>query len=222
MKINEHEVGTEVKFVPRVGDAFCYASYILPSMHKDNVGYILVEPVKVAEGKYANFNGLSCVIEVCPKGTGQVYRYNITRMGYIRWKAKDYFAVFSDDDVDFYNRRSQFRLPTLMQAQLQLGRHTRVYDCYLRDVSYNGFALTLHRSETFKCELGTAASVSFIDKDTGERHKVVGKVVRCEEKESNPEYVSLGVYMDVAPKPWVLFVSKLQRIELQRLRGSDK
>ena len=99
MEIHEHREGVTVRIVPRVGDSFCFESHILKPISKLSEGYILVEPMKNAEGKYLNFDGLPCVLEVEAEDSECVYRYKIRKMGYFQWKSKVYFVVYSDDDV---------------------------------------------------------------------------------------------------------------------------
>lgn len=221
MKIHEHEPGAVVRIVPRIGDAFCFESYILPPIQKDAEGYILIEPMENENGKYLRFNGLPCVLEIEAKDSECVYRYEISKMGYIRWKCKDYFVVYSDSDVGIYNRRSQYRVPFTTKGQLQVGRHTRVYNCYLHDVSINGLSVSVRGNKDFKCDIGSTVSV-FFNKDTEHvGYKVDGVTVRSERKGDNMDFTSLGIYVENPTRSWTGFVSRLQREELQR-RSSER
>lgn len=217
MKIHEQVAGTVAKIVPRVGDAFCYETIVLSPLSKEQDGYALLKPIKNKDGKYCDFSTLPCVLEFDSKDSGCVYRYKIDKMGYARLKGNDYFVVFSSEDVDIYNRRSQYRLPYLKEAEIQIGTHTKVRDCWIHDVSINGLSLSIDGDKDFTCDLNSTVYISFkrgVDGDI--IYKVEGKVVRCEKRESDESYTTIGVYIDNPSKTWVGFVSRIQREELQR------
>lgn len=218
MEIHEHREGVTVRIVPRVGDSFCFESHILKPISKLSEGYILVEPMKNAEGKYLNFDGLPCVLEVEAEDSECVYRYKIRKMGYFQWKSKVYFVVYSDDDVGIYNRRLQYRLPFVSKGQLQVGRHTKIQNCYIHDISINGMSISVNGGTDFKCDVGINVTVSFERNSGQEVYKVEGTVVRVERKGVNTDFIGLGICITNPARVWTGFVSRLQREELQRKR----
>lgn len=217
MKISEHKAGAVARFIPRVGNAFCYETTIAKPITKDKEGYILVKPILGTSGKYVNIASLPCMLELCAKDSECIYRYHIDKMGYISHKGNVYFAVFSHEDVDVYNRRMQYRAPYLKEAIAQVGYHTKVRNCWIHDVSINGLNISIDE-EDFECEVGTKVSVTFEMSAERQPWKVEGEVARYLRRKEDNSYLTIGIYIDTPPIGWAGFVSRLQMEELQRRR----
>lgn len=214
MKIHEHGEGSYVRLFHKFHEDEYWETKILSDIEKDPQGHILCEPL-IVNGVRGNLRNTSLVAEITEKESGRVYRYNLIKNGCIQYKGRYYYVLVSHDDVEPYNRRSEFRVEFLSLADIQVNAHTRVWQGHIRDISPQGVGLSIRKNTGFHCEVSDKVNISFMYNER--LYRVSGTIVRCIDSPLNDEFFMVGVNLELtkADTAWLGFVSLQQRLALR-------
>ena len=195
-----------------------FTTEIVNVVNEPNSYNIVCKPIIINE-QYVMFPTPGLIAEITNPETGRVYRYRINLCGHIRYKGKTYFAMRSYDDVKEFNRRSQFRVSFTAYGEIQPRAHTKVYTCYVHNISFSGIGVHVRKDSKFNGTVGEHASISFTHPKNGRIYKVSGSIVRIEDSKINDEFYIVGVSIDTDATYWTCLVASEERINIQKQRG---
>lgn len=219
MRIYEHKTGAQVKlfYLGKEHDDI-FNTEILDSIEKVNTNHIICKPIEVS-GQLVRFSILGLMAEVTHQESGRVYRYRIYKCGHFLYKGETLFALFSKDDVKEYNRRRQFRVGFTAYGEIQPRASSKVYSCYVHDISFSGIGVHVRKDSKFNGTVGEYSSISFTHPRSGRVYKVSGPIVRVDDSRINDEFYIVGVSVDTDEMYWTRLVANEERINIQKQRG---
>lgn len=219
MRIFEHKTGAQVKlfYLGKEHDDI-FNTEILDSIEKANTNHIICKPIRV-NGQSVQFSTSGLMAEITHQESGRVYHYRIYKCGHFLYKGEALFALFSKDDVEAFNRRSQFRVSFTAYGEIQPRAHTKVYTCYVHDISFSGIGIHVRKDSEFNGTVGENASISLTHPKSGRVYKVSGPIVRVDDSEINDEFYIVGVSIDTDTMYWTCLVASEERINIQKQRG---
>lgn len=218
MKIHEHCVGSIVRVYSSFNEQVYHETIVLEPIEKDPTEHLICRPI-IENGKFASIQGASLIAEITKPDTGRVYKYKIEKQGFIQVKGNVYYVIVSREDANEFNRRGEYRVSFSNIGSIQVGPHSRVIDCHIKDISPRGVGLSIHRDTGFKGKPGDEVSIHFRHNKSDERYHVIGHIVRVEDSNINKNFITVGCAIDEKTQHWTNLVTKEQRVELKLKKG---
>lgn len=171
IKLSELEEGTPVTLqIKNSENKLHLNAEIKRKLKKDVVLLKLDYP----QEKRLNFGNVVVDMEYNHEGTMPILWKNVKIVNY-----KTEYIMQAPSDGERMNRRNCFRVGIHLTAQMRRMGHG-IKPVLIRDISLSGFAIT-DRGKTLGLQKGEEVTVMM--EDAGFRFKLIGKVVRIEERE---------------------------------------
>lgn len=215
MRIEEHKKGQTVKLFYRVYEKEYWETTITDSIEKNPHGHILCKPIQ-KNGKNVYFNHPYLIAEIKDPETNRIFRYNIEKNGYLTFNDVTYLALLTKEDAKPYNRRKEYRIPYVQEAQIKFGSNASKQNCYINDISPTGMCISIEKNRSYQKLIGELIQLSFYIEKENITYKISGKIVRAIENENNFNLLNLGIRLDsdCVTGKWISFITKEQRRQL--------
>lgn len=171
IKLSELEEGTKVTLQIKNNENKLPLNAEITRTLKNNMAILTLD---YPSEKRLNFGNVIVDMEYNHEGTMPIIWKNVKIVNY-----KSEYIMQVSSDGERMNRRNCFRVGIHLTAQMRRMGHG-IQPVLIRDVSLSGFAIT-DRGKTLGLEKG--AEVTVMLEDAGFKLKLVGKVVRIEERE---------------------------------------
>lgn len=189
MHISEIPMGTSISIHVRTddGEADLTTSVISPPVDScRQPWYVLFADGIIKDGKIIQPNNI--------RQHYDAYWFDNKIQRLIKWvsvsfrlvtvNGHQFYVVVSHSDGIETNRRSAYRLVVSLPAVLQIGENHTTYEGHVHDLSVSGMGLTFTHEFTDN-PVGKAVSVVFADEKKGDRFRLSGHCVRCDELAHN-------------------------------------
>lgn len=174
--------------------------------------YCMLEPIKIKETVVSfPIDGTTLEWE---HPEGGIFKFKPDRISNIRYSEQDYLVFICDKDTKMFNRRKEYRSEFTVEAEVQLGNNTQIYDCYVHDVSRSGMSFKIRLDKKPKANVGMKMSLSFRHEKYDRIYKVDGHIRRIIDMEP---FVFMGVELEEPSTSWLALVNTVERQSL-RLR----
>lgn len=117
-----------------------------------------------------------------------------------------------------YNRRGNFRIPIMIQADAQMGLHKTVEKVIVKDISSTGISILVDKN--YNCKIQDELHVVFYDPALSKKINITCYVMR-EQQLKNGQYV-YGCKFKEESDSIMKYIQEKQRKDLQRMSGKLK
>lgn len=212
MYIDEIVLGTTIRLL--------YKDQIFQTQVKsnrsENIHFAMLEQVRV-DDQLVGFNPKETILEY-DNPTGGVIRFKAEQIANINFKNVPYLIFVCNDDESLYNRRKEYRTEFSIDAEIQLGRNTRIYDGYIHDISRSGVNIKVRVIDEPKALVGNVVSISFYYEKYDRIYKINGIIRRIY---SDEIFTSYGIELYDVSAMWLALVNIAERNAL-RVRADNK
>ena len=206
MFIDDIPIGSKVKIIYFDNS---YDTYVLQLQQGKSIHYTMLKPIEI-DGKVIRFPNQGVTAEYETEDSG-VYRFKPEKIANINFKGVEYLIFVSNSDEKMFNRRQEFRTEFTEPGMVQVGSNTKVYDCFIHDISRSGISLKLFDSCP-RTIIGTDVTISFKSSTRDFVYKLNGTIVRTV---NEIDHVLLGIQLKDVNTAWLALVNLNERRSLK-------